>query len=276
MLTTASLTTGMRASGINSTIWRNGRTSKLIEIGVGIAGTPHGAGCKPSLDAVSGRSPGRAVLRHRDVGEPGRRRGRARNADVYRYDLEHIPGGARHGAGGRGGMERLRGRVAGRDVSAERVANRDGPDVAAAGNASPNGIAAGKRSKADLLAAAAADITKRINDTPNWKRGIGKVIQRLTGSGGANANLASLTEGLPGIPALNPAQIRTQNIAADWPSEALPCSYPAANVYCEKIVNSQAEKFRTFSGTIQMAIDLRHSTDRVDKLQATWKLTPTR
>ena len=43
----------------------------------------------------------------------------------------------------------------------------------------------------------------------------GLVIQRLTGSGGANANLASLTEGLPGIPALDPTQIRTGNIASD-------------------------------------------------------------
>jgi hypothetical protein len=39
-------------------------------------------------------------------------------------------------------------------------------------------------------------------------------------------------------------------------------------VYCEKLVNNQKEKFRTFSGFIQMAIDLRHSEDRVDHLQA--------
>ena len=96
----------------------------------------------------------------------------------------------------------------------------------------------------------------------------GLVIQRLTGSGGANANLASLTEGLPGIPALDPSQIRTGNIAADLAERSTTVRYPAANVYCEKIVNSQVEKFRTFSGTIQMAIDLRHSADRVDNLQA--------
>jgi hypothetical protein len=96
----------------------------------------------------------------------------------------------------------------------------------------------------------------------------GLVVQRLTGSSGANANLASLTQGLPGIPALNPGQIRTGNIAADLAERSTTVRYPAANVYCEKIVNSQAEKFRTFSGTIQMAIDLRHSTDRVDNLQS--------
>jgi hypothetical protein len=96
----------------------------------------------------------------------------------------------------------------------------------------------------------------------------GLVVQRLTGSNGANANLAALTQGLPGVPALNPSQIRTGNIAADLAERSTTVRYPAANVYCEKIVNNQAEKFRTFSGTIQMAIDLRHSADRVDNLQS--------
>jgi len=96
----------------------------------------------------------------------------------------------------------------------------------------------------------------------------GLVIQRLTGSSGVNANLASLTQGLPGAPALETSQIRSGNIAADLAERSSAVRYPAANVYCEKIVNSQVEKFRTFSGTIQMAIDLRHSTDRVDNLQS--------
>ena len=43
--------------------------------------------------------------------------------------------------------------------------------------------------------------------------------------------------------------------------------YPAVNVYCEKIVNSLTEKFRTFSGSVQMTIELRHSQDRLDGLQ---------
>jgi len=43
--------------------------------------------------------------------------------------------------------------------------------------------------------------------------------------------------------------------------------YPAVNVYCEKIVNSLAEKFRTFSGNVQTTVELRHSQDRLDGLQ---------
>jgi hypothetical protein len=96
----------------------------------------------------------------------------------------------------------------------------------------------------------------------------GMVIQRLMGQTGVNSNLAALTEGLR-LPALFAAgQIRTGNIAADMADRSNTMQYPAVNVYCEKIVNSQVEKFRTFSGTLQMAIDLRYSEDRLDNVQS--------
>ena len=98
----------------------------------------------------------------------------------------------------------------------------------------------------------------------------GLVIQRMTApSGGVNANLAALTQGavtIPGI--LDPAQIRSGNIASDLAERSDTVQYPAANIYCEKIVNSQIEKFRTFSGKLEMAIDLRHSEDRLDHVQS--------
>ena len=39
------------------------------------------------------------------------------------------------------------------------------------------------------------------------------------------------------------------------------------NVYCEKVVNDLREKFRSFSGSVQMAIEVRHSQDRLEE----WK-----
>jgi len=95
------------------------------------------------------------------------------------------------------------------------------------------------------------------------------VIQRMTAqTGGVNANLAALTQGSPTIPGpLEAAQIRSGNIASDLAERSDTVQYPAANIYCEKIVNSQIEKFRTFSGKLQMAIDLRHSEDRLDRVQ---------
>jgi hypothetical protein len=98
----------------------------------------------------------------------------------------------------------------------------------------------------------------------------GKVIQRITApTGGVNANLATLTQGAQTIPGvLDAAQVRSGNIAADLAERSDVVQYPAANIYCEKIVNSQVEKFRTFSGKLQMSIDLRHSEDRLDQVQA--------
>src|SRR5207248_7694437 len=46
--------------------------------------------------------------------------------------------------------------------------------------------------------------------------------------------------------------------------DALPIS---VNVYCEKIVNDLREKFRAFSGQVQMAIELRQSQDRLEGIQ---------
>lgn len=64
------------------------------------------------------------------------------------------------------------------------------------------------------------------------------------------------------------AQVRMQNVAADMVEKSDPVRYPVLMVYCEKIVNNLREKFRTFSGTIQMAIEVRHSGDRLEGLEA--------
>jgi hypothetical protein len=78
----------------------------------------------------------------------------------------------------------------------------------------------------------------------------GKVVQRLTRAAAFDA-----------------AQIRSQNAAADLAERSEPMVYPTVNVYCEKIVNNMAEKFRRFSGTVQMAVEVRHSQDRLSGLQ---------
>jgi hypothetical protein len=97
-----------------------------------------------------------------------------------------------------------------------------------------------------------------------------KVIRRMTSvATGVNANLEAFTQDGAAIPApLDPAQVRSGNIASDLLDRSSTVQYPAANIYCDKIVNSQIEKFRTFSGTLQMAIDLRHSEDRLDNVQS--------
>jgi hypothetical protein len=83
-------------------------------------------------------------------------------------------------------------------------------------------------------------------------------------SGGVNACLA----GMQGSgEASGRLQIRAQNVAADLAERGEVVQYPTVQVYCEKVVNSLTEKFRTFSGTVQMAAEIRHSQDRLQGLQ---------
>jgi hypothetical protein len=78
-----------------------------------------------------------------------------------------------------------------------------------------------------------------------------KVVQRLTAASGA----------------LGEAQLHRQNVAADLSEQSGAVRYPVLLVYCEKVVNSMAEKFRTFSGTLQMAVEVRQSSDRLEGLE---------
>jgi hypothetical protein len=99
----------------------------------------------------------------------------------------------------------------------------------------------------------------------------GKVVDRITGAKGVNAALGALGEltlGQPEFAArMDASQVRTQNVAAEMAERALGLKYPTVNVYCEKIVNDLREKFQTFSGQVQMAIELRQSQDRLEGIQ---------
>jgi hypothetical protein len=95
----------------------------------------------------------------------------------------------------------------------------------------------------------------------------------ITAPRGVNSNLAGLT--LPGQPAAVPlgtAQIFSQNAPADLVERSMVVQYPAIHIYCDKLVNSLVEKYRSFSGSVQMAIEVRHSQDRLDGLQETVEL----
>jgi hypothetical protein len=95
-----------------------------------------------------------------------------------------------------------------------------------------------------------------------------KVIERLMGSTGVNGALAELPESDQALVGLmDLSQIRTQNVAPDLAERVIGVRYPAANVYCEKIVNQLREKFRAFSGQLQMAIEIRQSQDRLEGIQ---------
>jgi hypothetical protein len=94
------------------------------------------------------------------------------------------------------------------------------------------------------------------------------VVGLITGPSGINANLASL--GAPNNLVAQPidtAQIYQQNVTPDLAERSKTIKYPSLYVYCEKYANKLIEKFRTFSGSVQMAMEVRHSQDRLDGLQ---------
>ena len=95
-----------------------------------------------------------------------------------------------------------------------------------------------------------------------------KVLNRITGPAGLNASLAALIQNAAASPLLVDArQVRAQNVAADMAERTGTVKYPSVNVYCEGISNELREKFRRFSGKAQMAIEVRHSQDRLEGLE---------
>jgi Uma2 family endonuclease len=69
------------------------------------------------------------------------------------------------------------------------------------------------------------------------------------------------------LPAIEPRQVIPQNITPEAVERSTGATYPAIYVYCEKLANSLREKFRTFSGTARMAVEVRVSQDRLEGLE---------
>lgn len=60
--------------------------------------------------------------------------------------------------------------------------------------------------------------------------------------------------------------IALRNIASDTAERSGDSAYPALCVYCERMVNDLREKFRTFAGTVTLAVDVRVTGDRAEGL----------
>jgi hypothetical protein len=94
-----------------------------------------------------------------------------------------------------------------------------------------------------------------------------KVVNRITGPAGLNAGLAAITQGSVDPMLVDAAQVRAQNVAADMAERGGAVKYPNVCVYCEGLATELREKFRSFSGKAQMAIEVRHSQDRLEGLE---------
>ena len=79
----------------------------------------------------------------------------------------------------------------------------------------------------------------------------------------------SLIADLSGIqlPAFQPSHVIAQNVAPDLVERSHVNKYPTVHIYCSKVKNTLREKFRTFSGEIEMVAEIRVSQDRLDGLE---------
>ena len=99
------------------------------------------------------------------------------------------------------------------------------------------------------------------------------VIQLITAPGGMNSSLAGLIAPDNSLAKpLDSRSILAQNVASELTEQSRPLTYPLINVYCDKISNDLREKFRSFSGSVQTVIEVRHSQDRLDGLQEALEL----
>lgn len=99
-----------------------------------------------------------------------------------------------------------------------------------------------------------------------------KTLQRLMAAAGVNASLTAVTSSGLGATPLNATQFRMQNAAPDLVERSTGTQYPCLQVYCEKLVNDLGEKFQTFSGSIHVVVEVRHSQDGLDGLEAAVEL----
>ena len=96
----------------------------------------------------------------------------------------------------------------------------------------------------------------------------GKLFAFMQGPSGINACLLAMQQaGNPGGGFAPAIEVIAQNVAPELAEKSLAMRYPTANIYCEKVANTLKEKFRSFSGVVQMVIEVRYSQDVLEGLE---------
>ena len=92
-----------------------------------------------------------------------------------------------------------------------------------------------------------------------------QIVQVLTAPTGLSTSVPALAQAANvSLAAISSAQLFTGNVSSDLAEKAGDVKYTAFYVYCDKIANTLKEKFRTFSGRIRLAVEIRVSQDRLE------------
>jgi hypothetical protein len=90
----------------------------------------------------------------------------------------------------------------------------------------------------------------------------------LTGDQGVPDKVGQLIlEGEDRLSPLSAADILNGHVAAEIAEKTSGVRYPVIYVYCQKVKNELREKFRTFSGTVDLAVEIRVSHEHMSDLQ---------
>lgn len=88
----------------------------------------------------------------------------------------------------------------------------------------------------------------------------------LRGDRGLRSKLDALRTQEVGFEPVVEPEILEAAISADLSEKTSATLYPAFHVYCQKVKNRLTEKFRVFSGTAELAVDIRVTHDRAERL----------
>lgn len=67
--------------------------------------------------------------------------------------------------------------------------------------------------------------------------------------------------------AVGDSQVLTRNVSPEIAEKSTGAVYPTFHVYCDKVNNVLREKFRKFSGTARITVEVRASQDRLEMLE---------
>lgn len=95
-----------------------------------------------------------------------------------------------------------------------------------------------------------------------------KVIGLLTQASGMELQIGQISQSsgvqLATIP---PERVLSQNVGMEMAERSAKVPYPVLYVYTTRIENQQREKFRTFSGVVEVVMELRVTSEHLDVLE---------
>jgi hypothetical protein len=94
---------------------------------------------------------------------------------------------------------------------------------------------------------------------------LARALTVFGGTGGFNDQLAAMSLNPPLPPV---GSILILSAPLDTYEKTSSVKYPVATVYCERLRNTQLEKFRVFSGNALLVVEIRVSGSRADELES--------